>query len=408
MLEFNKVYKYKDLCEALNLELKTGKARECQLKKLEKEYEILRKSVYFTVIKKYTEEEKNILMLKKKEEQEKERNNIKLEFNKPYAYADLRRLFNLPQLKGSQLQKQINNLKKEYEIEKDGKHYIIIKKYSEVEKQSNELKGVYQSYVESILTELIARQNNGILRMSTTELLREVGFINEDFSYCKYNSYFSSLVLKTDEIDLHDYTEIVYKQLSHLLRTIIQNLHDKHYLISRQCFRLLKVVNTGMNGTKIQSQYEVPIETKEEQDILKIYLHTTRSLGYNDVKELYAKFKDIEKFKDLVGKEINKIYPEYNAVCKVYSLSSDRMTALDNSTKIKNELTQKIRKKIEGSKATIGMEDLALYVEATIDTKRIYQIKEKFSKYGHLLRENPELLRQTLFKENEDIMFFHN
>lgn len=337
---------------------------------------------------------------------------MELEFNKPYKYKDLCNFFNLEPKTGTTKIYQIKRLQKEYEIEKLGTNYVFIKKYTkeeiELAEQTEKLKGVYQSYVESILTELIARQNNGILRMSTTELLREVGFINEDFSYCKYNSYFSSLILKTDEIDLHEYTEIVYKQLSHLLRTIIQNLHDKHYLISRQCFRLLKVVNTGMNGTKIQSQYEVPIETKEEQDILKIYLRTARYLGYNDVKELYAKFKDVEKFKDLVGKEINKIYPEYNAVCKVYSLSSDRMTALDNSTKIKNELTQKIRKKIEGSKATIGMEDLALYVEATIDPKRIYQIKEKFSKYGHLLRENPELLRQTLFKENEDIMFFHN
>lgn len=337
-------------------------------------------------------------------------NNLQLETL--YKYKDICDILNLEPKTGKGKILQLKKLEKQYEFEKNGMYFIFHKKYTkeeiELAEQTEKLKGVYQSYVESILTELIARQNNGILRMSTTELLREVGFINEDFSYCKYNSYFSSLVLKTDEIDLHEYTEIVYKQLSHLLRTIIQNLHDKHYLISRQCFRLLKAVNTGMNGTKIQSQYEVPIETKEEQDILKIYLRTARSLGYNDVKELYAKFKDIEKFKDLVGKEINKIYPEYNAVCKVYSLSSDRMTALDNSTKIKNELTQKIRKKIEGSKATIGMEDLALYVEATIDPKRIYQIKEKFSKYGHLLRENPELLRQTLFKENEDIMFFHN
>ena len=39
-LEFNKPYKYKDLCNFFNLEPKTGTTKIYQIKRLQKEYEI--------------------------------------------------------------------------------------------------------------------------------------------------------------------------------------------------------------------------------------------------------------------------------------------------------------------------------------------------------------------------------
>ena len=63
-LEFNKSYKYKELCNALDLEPKTGRTKIYQLKKIQSQYEILKNGNYFTVLREYTDQEKSIIDLK--------------------------------------------------------------------------------------------------------------------------------------------------------------------------------------------------------------------------------------------------------------------------------------------------------------------------------------------------------
>lgn len=64
MIEFNKNYKYREICNLLNLTPCSGSKQRTQLNSLKKEYEIINKNGYYNFKRRYTTEEKNNMEIK--------------------------------------------------------------------------------------------------------------------------------------------------------------------------------------------------------------------------------------------------------------------------------------------------------------------------------------------------------
>lgn len=366
MLEFNKSYKYKDLCEILNLECKTGSSKIYQIKRLQKQYEILKNGIYYTILREYTKEEKE--------------NNTQFEFNKSYTYSDICEIFNLPKEKGKKITNQINKLKKTYEIEKDGKYYTFLREYTEKEKQNRELKGVYQTYIKMILTDELSRREDGRMLCSTTELLNICKFINADYTQCRYNNYFASLVLDTNSETLECYIEGSYRILSRLIKDVLFQLMDKDLLIVTPTYRLIHTIDTGF-GTALIKKKDILPKSKDWEKINKLQYELVKEMGYKDVAELYSKYCDKEKFELRMKELIKENYPEFNGYCKTYEIFSNKEVSASVSKDTKEELNKKIQAKLHGAKALTTIEELDKYVDATISLERGYKIQEAIMKY---------------------------
>ena len=305
---------------------------------------------------------------------------MKLEFNKVYTYSDIREIFNLPQAKGSQIQKQIRNLKKKYEIEKEGKYYTFLREYTEKEKQNKELKGIYQTYVKMIITDELSRREEGHMLCSTTELLNICNFINTDYAQCRYNNYFASLVLNTNSETLECYIEGSYRILSRLIKDVLFQLMDKDLLIVTPTFRLIYTVNTDFGSALIRKKDILP-KSNDWKKISELQYNLAKEMGYKDVADLYSKYFDKEKFEERMKQIIKENYPEYNGYCKTYEIVSNENVSASVSKDAKEELNKKIRTKLHDAKALTVIEELDKYVDATISPERGYKIQEAIIKY---------------------------
>lgn len=305
---------------------------------------------------------------------------MELEFNKNYTYSEIRKIFNLPQTKGSQLQKQIRNLKKTYEIEKNGKYYTFLREYTEKEKQNRELKGVYQTYIKMILTDELSRREDGCMLCSATELLNICKFINADYAQCRYNNYFASLVLDTNSETLECYIEGSYRILSRLIKDVLFQLMDKDLLIVTPTYRLIHTIDTGFSTALIKKKDILP-KSKDWEKINKLQYDLVKEMGYKDIAELYSKYCDKEKFESRMKKLIRENYPEFNGYCKTYEIFSNKEVSASVSKDTKEELNKKIQAKLHGAKALTTIEELDKYVDATISLERGYKIQEAIMKY---------------------------
>ena len=300
---------------------------------------------------------------------------MNLEFNKPYTYSDICKIFKLERKRGRSQKLQIEKLKKDYIINKNNRFYIFTGKYTEEEKLLYGINITYKQYIQYIIADLITQSETGTITLNMMELLKKCNFINEDFSSCRYNAYFSALILETNVTDLNIFIENSYKLLSRLIKETLWELTENETIICHIGYRLFK------NRYNFTEYKDFSPETEVGKKIMEMQFNLSRQMGYSDVKDLYSNYKDINLFKEQMKNKIIENFPEYNNYCKTYIICSTKSIASTLKKELYKKINDKIKNKLLNSKSLIELEDLTKYVEATIDSKKIYKIKETISKY---------------------------
>ncbi len=303
MLEFNKSYKYKELCEALNLERKTGSSKIYQLQRLQSQYEILKNGTYYTVLREYTDQEKSII----------------------------------------------------------------------------DLKGMYQKSIEAILSDVLSKQKENLLVVSTGQLMQMCALVNQDYMYCKYNPIYASLILDTDLDVFENYLNTTYSMLGNLIKRVLEQLAKKDIIFYRKSFRIYKKENN----------YTIPLdiepESKDEEKILEIEQRIIKELGCRNLRDVYANHNNILNFQLKVAIEITKIFPGYTGYCRVHRISFNPKFMDYNKKNVCKEINMHIKEKIKTNdrKELEELDEKLLntYIEATIELSCPYNLKETIMKY---------------------------
>lgn len=302
-LEFNKSYKYKELCNALNLEPKTGRTKIYQLKKIQSQYEILKNGNYFTVLREYTDQEKSII----------------------------------------------------------------------------DLKGIYQKSIEAILSDVLSKQKENLLVVSTGQLMQMCALVNQDYMYCKYNPVYASLILDTDPDVFENYLNTTYSMLGNLIKRVLEQLAKKDIIFYRKSFRIYKKENNYTTSLDIEP------ESKEEEKILEIEQKIIKELGCRNLRDVYANHNNILNFQLKIAIEITKIFPGYTGYCRVHRISFNPNFMDYNKKNVCKEINMHIKEKIKTNdrKELEELDEKLLntYIEATIELSCPYNLKETIMKY---------------------------
>lgn len=293
-----------------------------------------------------------------------------IEYNKNYKYRDVCNIFNLIPSNGSKQRTQINQLKKDYEIIIKNGFYNFKRKYTTEEKNSMEIKGMYQKLFEGILSNLLSQQEGHSFCFSMMEILIHCGIVNIDYRYCRYNIQNASIILNNDVTELETYMIKSYNLLSRLVKDILKNLESKSLIKCRRGYRLFKTTNYGTET------YTVPMESLDESKIIKFEEETLKELGLSKINEIYKSENFIYLFKQTATKKLRVIFPGWEGYYKVYHLTLNKTGLITNKENIYKELNEKIQSKLLKSEMLSQITQLKKIVDATINLSRPFKIKE--------------------------------
>ena len=346
-----------------------------------------------------------------------ESSGISIDFNKfntKLTYNELCESFNLQKLRGGYIKRQIELIKKDYELEKDGKYYIIIKKLTPQEKLNIQYHNKLKAHIEILMCTLFAiPKEDFIVSFNMKQLLQLLQLVNKDFHDTKRKNNIKiarellcidSDLIEVEEGKVKDSLEIFMEEtepmLSRIVKEVMRGLEDKKIIskkempiLARRVYKNGKVsyTNTKEINTELlekeflESQYKALNILYEDKLIEKPeepFVNKQGSYMINRYRELTAMQMKYEYW-----------YPKYILTLnKNYLSRFERFVIRDVKEKCKvNELCNKIVKnKIltskQGNLKFIEYEDRVKYVDVLIDTnvdfglRDVYKEREKEDK----------------------------
>lgn len=303
---------------------------------------------------------------------ERRRFQIDIIYGTELRYKQLCEIFNETPTFASNQKTQLRKWGQEYEIQYKDKKYVIVKKYTEMEQEYNKLKGVYLKLFEMVLSDILSKEDGYMASYSMMELLQTMRIVNLDYKYCRYNINDTSIILDTDPDQLELYMTKTHVMLSSLVKRILDNLADKSLIEVRQGYRLYKDFGTYTNIK------EVPLGSQLESEILSIQNTTLLDFGDSKLSDVYKNENKIRQFKKHTQIKCKELLG-WNGFFKVYYITLNKTGLISNVNKLYQELNKKIKTKLSNSSVLNNIEDLDMLIEATIDLKRPYKIKESLN-----------------------------
>lgn len=335
-------------------------------------------------------------------------------FNEKLSYNELCDCFNLQKLRGGYIKRQIELIEKDYELEKDGKYYIITKKLTTQEKLNIQYHNKLKSHIEILMCTLFAiPKEDFVVSFNMKQLLQLLQLVNKDFHDTKRKNNIKiarellcidSNLIELEEGKTKDSLEIFMEEtepmLSRIVKEVMKGLENKKIIgkkempiLARRVYKKGKLtytetkeINTeSLEKQFLEAQYKALNILKDNGAILKAeetYVNKQGSYIINKYRELTAMQMRYEYW-----------YPQYILTLnKEYLSRFERFVIRDIKEKCKvNELCNKIVKnKIltskQGNLKFIEYDDRVKYVDVLIDTnvdfglRDVYKEREKEDK----------------------------
>lgn len=254
-----------------------------------------------------------------------------IEYGKPYKYAEMIKLMNDKVMQGSGKTTQLRKWRKNYQIEKDGRYYRIIKKLSDDEKALLNNDGKFRNYVESLIIELLERNKNNKeeLHIGIEDLLYHLCLINSDFKKYSHNEdkkmqYCDQLSFETkcDIIqltrNLDNFFDISLSLLKRLLKDSLNSMQEEFKIIYSKSFRFYRTKKNKKGETIYFAEHNA---TQEEVSIvLDIYEQVMNEYGLKKEYQLYCRSSyEIYLFYNAINKQV-KEQLGYDVCFQIYKL----------------------------------------------------------------------------------------
>ena len=288
-----------------------------------------------------------------------------MEFNKRMKYKDFIKQFGLEPVKDGYRVRQLEKLRKEYEIEKEGTYYTIKRKLNEIESISMKNNPTIKDYVIPILYAFL---RTGVyteeMIISRGQLMKDLNMINENFYYVKENPYECATVISEnlDGVELYNYAEEARKMFNQILTKSLKELVSKS--LAEVELHKLTLASYKTEDGKIINKC-VPVSDKGKREILiakNDYLREKGWKGWNEVSywdkkvahaeiERRVGFKYFEGFKFILYEKglemyINENYPEMikelNQTIESKLMSSKRKNIRNLSSEVRLDVIRTI------------------------------------------------------------------
>lgn len=233
---------------------------------------------------------------------------IKVMFNKPMLYKELASMFNLEFKEGGYRKRQLEKLMREFEILKYGKHYVVTKEFTQVEKMIATPRITIKDYIVPLVyTYMHNGKYNGEIIKTKGNILKDLSIINDNFYVVKADpSKYAILLDESLEVyNLMKYTETTYKMFCNILDDALEDLFDRRLSFVSKIKMTLKVFECK-NGDVIKkaiplTDLQIKAYTTVQNEYINTHFHED-----GEIYRLWSRipYKDLKRANQWVTKKL--------------------------------------------------------------------------------------------------------
>lgn len=318
-------------------------------------------------------------------------------FNTKLKYSEICNIFNLENKGGSYVTNQISELKKIYNIIKEGRDYLITHRYTPEEILRLQYYDNLKKHVEVLLCTLFTLPKlETVKTFYMKDLLEILSLVNPDYYKTKFeeNLQIAIDLLEIKDDSLEFFMNETQPMLRRLVNDALYDLEDKKLIILNKIPVLAKITIDDY-GNKITHTTEFSldndnIKSQEELDyFLGIFQEaeydTMHEMGFEKEKDLKRKgLPTINKYRGLTAKKLNHdyYYYKYKLILNTKYIQNYAIQDIKERNKINKACNNLVKSKIlssnQGNLKQVSFDDRIKYIDAFIDIDRDYGFRNKY------------------------------
>lgn len=318
-------------------------------------------------------------------------------FNTKLRYSDICDIFNLEKKGGSYITNQISELKKTYNIIKEGRDYLITHRYTPEEILRLQYYDNLKQHVEVLLCTLFTLPKlETIKTFYMKDLLEVLSLVNADYYKTKFDE---NLQIAVDLLEVKDDTlEFFMNETQPMLRRLVNDALDEledRRLITIYKIPVLAKIRIDDYGNKVTKPHELSldneeIESQEELDeLLKLFqeaqYEAMHDIGFEKMSDLTKKgLPTINKHRGLTASKLNHdyYYYKYKLILSTKYIQNYAIKDIKERNKINKACNNLVKTKIlnsqQGKLKNVGYEDKVKYIDAFIDIDNDYGFRKTY------------------------------
>lgn len=318
-------------------------------------------------------------------------------FNTKLKYSEICNIFNLENKGGSYVTNQISELKKTYNIIKEGRDYLITHRYTPEEILRLQYYDNLKQHVEVLLcTVFTLPKLETVKTFYMKDLLEILSLVNSDYYKTKFdeNLQIAMDLLEVNDDSLEFFMNETQPMLRRLVNDALDDLEDKKLIVLNKIPVLAKITIDDY-GNKITRTAELSLDNKEikSQKELDYFLGVLQVAEYDAMHEMgFEKEKDlkknglptINKYRGLTAKKLGHdyYYHKYRLILNTKYIQNYAIQDVKERNKINKACNNLVKTKIinsnQGKLKQVDYNDRIKYIDAFIDVDNDYGFREKY------------------------------
>lgn len=325
--------------------------------------------------------------------------SVLVPFNTKLKYSDICDVFGLEKKGGSYITNQISELRKNYNIIKDGRDYLITHRYTPEEILRLQYYNNLKQHVEVLLCTLFTLPKLELVKtFYMKDLLEILSLVNPDYYKTKFeeNLQIAMDLLEVKDDSLEFFMNETQPMLRRLVNDALDDLEDKKLIIIEKIPVLAKIT-ISPQGHKITVPHELSLDNEDitSQDeldgLLKCFMiaqyDTMHELGFEKESELRKHgLPTINKYRGLTAKKLNQdyYYYKYRLILNTNHIQNYAIQNIKERNKINKACNNLVKDKImnsnQGKLKQVSRDDKVKYIDAFIDIDTDYGFRVEYDK----------------------------
>lgn len=320
-------------------------------------------------------------------------------------YNELCTILDLPVVGGKQKQQQISNLQRFFSFDREGHSYIITNIFDspkeKTDKRSEGNRGIYVSFIESILLDYFIKKDLRSCNFTRKQLWAMLGLVNNNYT-CGYDdtNLMEYIQNRTDDLTIKPYHinkfyENTNKKLNDIINSAFKSLKNR---------RLIDYKDNEIVAVR-KNHYFVIKDDRQIERILQIEKETLNDLGCKSLQEVkFSKDKknvNMKRYLQIRNEKLfeylnyDYIYYRYHIICNRKYLKQGLQ---ENVTELKKTLNSKFKNSVNSQ----TLKEYAKNIRDYENGKTTFLYSDDFVDIQKILAEKLLDIDEELFDEYRD------
>lgn len=338
------------------------------------------------------------------------------------TYKQITDILTIKYVSGNSKEKQLNTIKRYYELDTTKAKIKIVKKYDEPLAIEDNRQSAYYDDLETLILYALHNDKSSYNTWSVKKALLVTCLTNNNYIAGRRNLNLTAEALEVNKDYLYNFYNYSNNELKRIFETSLNRMQNKKLIQYNTCTIVCRkesyIVLNELYQPYINEQKEIEYKvrevyteaTKEERElILKVENEVMQTLKCKSTQEMILK-KRFEKHRTLVNKELRKranIEFYYNAysIVKYNKGIAEEIKELDRTYSENTINTLKVKKFIssEESRMNSNKEDKEILIEYLIDNKCNMKLETLLANLLECKeKEKEENKRQELLQDMKD------